>query len=387
MKFIKAGLVLLCVIGLFVVGFSVSAVEAAPPIRIGQIVAITGAHAAYGQAERDAVEMAVAEINAAGGVLGRQIELIVYDNRTRPEDTVNAVRRLVEDDRVSAIIGPNGSGMHIAAAPIIASARIPQIGTLPTNPRVTVDEDGNTRPFNFRICFIDPYQGAVIAYFAAKKLGRLNAAILYDVSSEYSEGLREFFVQRYRQYGGTILADEGYRGGDVDFRAQLTNIANSGAEVLILPNLGHDMALIMKQARELGMSDIIFIGGDAYGEFMWDIAGEALEGSFWVSHVAPDDEALAPFFENFRNRFGRECSEFMNGVLAYDVVYWLADAITRAGSDDPEAIRDALASTRDLQLLHATITMDEQHNPKDKDAVILIATGGMGRFYTRVSPD
>jgi len=183
------------------------------------------------------------------------------------------------------------------------------------------------------------------------------------------------------------LADEGYREGDVDFRAQLTHIQQTGAEVLVIPNLGRDMGLIVRQARELGMDDILIIGGDAYGEFLWEIAGEAMEGTFWVSHVAPDDEALASLFQRYRERFGMEMSEFMNGVLAYDVVFWLVDAIERAGSCDPELIRDALAATSGLELLHATITMDAQHNPKEKDAVILIAEGGRSRFYTRVRPE
>ena len=318
--------------------------------------------------------------------MGRQIELVFYDNRTRAEDTVNATRRLVDEDKVSVIIGPNGSGMHIAAASVIARARVPQVGTLPTNPQVTVDENGVTRPFNFRICFLDPYQGSVIAYFATKNLNKTKAAILYNVASEYSQGLREFFLESFAQYGGTVVADEGYREGDVDFRAQLTRIANTDADVLVLPNLGRDMALIIRQARDLGMSEIVFVGGDAYGDFQWEIAGDAMEGSYWVSHVAPDDEGLTSFFANYRAMFNTECSEFMNGVLAYDVAYWVAEAITRAGSDDPEKVRDALAGTQGLQLLHAMITMDEQHNPKDKDAVILLAKDGKSVFHTRVRP-
>ena len=382
MKYVKLACALLVILGMCVPSFA-----AEGPIKVGQIVALTGEHAAYGQAERDAVELAIEEINAAGGVLGRKIELVVYDNRTRQEDMVNATRRLVTEDKVCAIIGPNGSGMHIAAAPIIERGGVPEIGTLPTNPLVTVDEAGKTRPWNFRICFLDPYQGKVMAYFATHNLQKKTAAILYDVASEYSQGLREFFLEDFKNYGGTVVVDEGYRAGDVDFRAQLTRIAESNADVLILPNLGKDMALIIKQARELGMKDIAFLGGDAYGEFMWEIAGDALEGSYWVSHVAPDDEALTPFFENYKKKFSKECSEFMNGVLAYDCAYWLADAIKRAGSDEPAKIREALEKTQGLKLLHATITMDEQHNPKDKDAVILLAKDKLGRFHTRVKPE
>ena len=384
MKGIKAGFVLLCVAMLCLS----SVAAAAAPIKVGQIASLTGDHAAYGQAERDAIEMAVEEINAAGGVLGRQIELIVYDNRSRQEDMVNATRRLLDSDKVCAIIGPASSGMHIAVASIIDNGRIPQIGTLPTNPLVTVDENGKTRPWNFRICFLDPYQGEVIAYFLTKDLQKTKAALLYDVASEYSQGLREFFLEAFKKYGGTVLADEGYRGGvDVDYRAQLTNIAKTDAEVLVVPNLGKDMGLIVKQTRELGMKDIIIIGGDAYGDFMWELAGDAMEGSYWVSHVAPDDETLASFFENYRKKFNKECSEFMNGVLAYDCAYWLADAITRAGGDDPAKIRDALEATTELKLLHATITMDEQHNPKSKEAVILLAKDNIARFFAKVRPE
>ena len=383
MKFTKVGFIFLCVAVLCIT----SVAEAAAPIKVGQIAALTGDHAAYGQAERDAVEMAVDEINAAGGVLGRQIELIVYDNRTRPEDTVNAARRLIDSDKVCTIVGPQGSGMHIAAASVIDNGRVPHIGTLPTNPLVTVDESGKTRPWNFRICFLDPYQGEVIAYFANKNLQKTKAAVLYELSSEYSQGLREFFLEAFKKYGGTIVADEAYRTGDKDFRAQLTTISTTDAEVLVLPNLGPDMALIIKQARDLGMKDIIFIGGDACGDFMWEIAGDALDNAYWVSHVAPDDETLASFFENYRKKFNKECSEFMNGVLAYDCAYWLVDALKRAGSDDPAKVRDALESTQDLKLLHATITMDDQHNPKDKEAVILMAKDKMGRFFAKVKPE
>ena len=385
MKFSKTSFVLMCVVGLFFA----SVAGAADTIKIGQIASQTGDHAAYGQAEENSVAMAIEEINAAGGVLGKKIEIIVYDNRTRPEDTVNAARRLIEQDKVCAIIGPHGSGMHIASHTIIDAGKIPQVGTLPTNPLVTVDDKGNTRPWNFRICFLDPYQGSVIAYFAAKELGKTKAALLYDVASEYSEGLREFFLVAFKKYGGTVVAEEAYRGGtDVDYRAQLTQIANAKPEVLVIPNLGKDMGLIVKQAREVGgLKDTVIIGGDAYGEFMWEIAGDAMEGTYWVSHCAPDDETLASYFVNYKKKFGTECSEFMNGVLAYDVAYWVVDAIKRAGSDDPAKIREALANTNNLKLLHATITMDEQHNPKDKDAVILIAKGGMGRFFTKVKPD
>ncbi|MDD2207240.1 MAG: ABC transporter substrate-binding protein [Aminobacterium sp.] len=365
-----------------------SALAQEKPVKIGYLAALTGDWAAYGQTEEKSARLAVDELNAKGGVLGRQIELIVYDFRTRAEDAVNAVRRMIEEDKVVAIVGANGSGINIATAPLVNRYGVSQIGTVSTNPLVTVDEKGKVRPFSFRICFTDPYQGKLIAYFAAKELQRMNAAILYDVGNDYSHGLREFFMKSYGEYGGKVVADLGFRGGqDVDFRAQLTEIRDKKADVLILPNMGKEMALIMKQARELGMDDIIFVGGDGYGEFMWEIAGDAMENSYWINHVAPEDPAMQPFFQAYKEKWNDECKEFVNGVLGYDSIYWLVDAIGRAGSDDPKAIRDALASTTNLKLHHATITVDPENNtPKDKDGVVLVAKDGKGQFYKKIKP-
>ena len=211
-----------------------------------------------------------------------------YDFRTRPEDAVNAFRRMAENDKVVAVIGANGSGINIATAPLADKYKVPQIGTVSTNLLVTVDEKGVLHPYMFRICFTDPYQGQLIAAFSAQELKKMTAAVLWDVGSDYAQGLREFFMKYYDQYGGKVVADLGFRAGtDVDFRAQLTTIRDSKAEVLVLPNMGKEMALIMKQARELGMKDIIFVGGDGYGEFMWEIAGDAMEGNYWINHIAP----------------------------------------------------------------------------------------------------
>lgn len=357
-------------------------------VKIGYLAALTGDWAAYGQTEEKAARLAVDEINAKGGVLGKKMELVVYDFRTRAEDAVNAVRRMIEEDKVVAIVGANGSGINIATAPIVNRLGVSQIGTVSTNPLVTVDEKGEVRPFSFRICFTDPYQGKLIAFFAAKELKKMKAAILYDVGNDYSQGLREFFMKSYAEYEGEVVADLGFRGGaDVDFRAQLTEIRDKGADVLVLPNMGKEMALIMKQARELGMNEIVFVGGDGYGEFMWEIAGDAMEGSYWINHVAPEDPAMQPFFAAYKEKWDDECKEFVNGVLGYDSIHWVADAIARAGQADPKLIRDALEATKELKLHHATITMDPKtHNPVDKDGVVLIAKDGKGQFFTKIKP-
>ena len=296
-----------------------SPVWGADTIRVGEIATVTGDFAAYGIAEVESVKIAVDEINAAGGVLGRKLEVVMYDCRTRQEDMVNAARRLVEQDKVVAAIGPSGSGLCIAAAPVFNRGRVSHLGTLPTNPLVTVDEAGKVRPCNFRICFLDPYQGRMMAYFAARDLGASKAAVLYDVSSDYSQGQREFFVKGFEEFGGKIVADEGFRGEDVDFRSQLTNIKDSGADVLIFPFMGKSLPLAVKQARELGLKTVI-VGGDGYGDFMWEVAGNALGDTYWASHVDRYDPALKGFFDKYRERTGTECQEFMNAVMAYDCV-------------------------------------------------------------------
>ncbi|MDR2137718.1 MAG: ABC transporter substrate-binding protein [Synergistaceae bacterium] len=360
----------------------------ADTIKIGEIGTVTGDFAAYGVAEVESLKIAVEEINAAGGILGKQIELIMYDCRTRQEDMVNAARRLVESDKVTAVIGPSGSGLCIAAAPIFNKGQVPHIGTLPTNPLVTQDEEGKVRPYNFRICFLEPYQGRMMAYFAAKDLNLGKAAILYDVSSDYSQGQREFFAASFKEYGGAIVADEGFRGEDVDFRSQLTNIKDSNADVLIFPFMGKSLPLAVKQARELGIQQTI-IGGDGYGDFMWEVAGDALGNTYWVSHVDRYDPVLQPFFDKYKEKTGTECQEFMNAVMAYDCMYWLKDAIERAGVNDPVKVRDALEATQGLKLMHAVLTMDEFHNPKDKDGVMLVCdtTQKKALFFKKVRPE
>ena len=378
----KVVFALLCVAVLSVPAF------AAKPIVIGQIATVTGDFAAYGVAEVESVKIAVKEINDAGGVLGRPLEVIMYDCRTRQEDMVNAARRLVEQDRVCAVVGPTGSGICIAGAPVFNRRHVPQVMTLPTNPLVTVDESGKVRPYSFRICFLDPYQGEIIAQFSAKNLNAKKAAILYDVSSDYSQGLRDFFMKGFEAAGGKIAADEGFRAEDVDFRSQLTNMKESGADVLIFPFMGKSLPLAVKQARELGI-ELPIVGGDGYGDFMWEICGDTMRNTYWVSHVDRYDPTLAGFFAKYLEATGTECQEFLNGVLAYDCVYWVKDAIERAGSDDPEKIRDALEDTKGLNLMHCVLTMDEFHNPKDKDGVILKCdeTQRKALFFAKIRPE
>ncbi|NLD05565.1 MAG: ABC transporter substrate-binding protein [Synergistaceae bacterium] len=361
---------------------------AADPIKVGYLAALTGDYAAYGTTEVNMAKMVVGDVNAKGGVLGRQLELVIYDTKTRNEDAVNAVRRMIESDKVVAIIGANSSGINIATAPIVDKGKTPQISTVGTNPLVTVDSKGKVRPYSFRICFTDPYQGALAAELAMTTLNKDKAAVLYNVGSDYAHGLREFFVKNYTGLKGKIVADEGYRETDVDFRAQLTKVKGSGANVLFLPGMGKDMALIIKQAKELGLSDVVIIGGDGYGEFMNEIAGDAMKGTYWVNHTYLEDPIMAPIFARYKKVYKDDCKEFVNGTMAYDATYWLVDAIKRAGKAEGPAIAKALESTKGLKLNHATLTINpKDHNPLNKAGVILkVGDDLKAAFFRKVEP-
>ena len=361
---------------------------AADPIKIGYLASMTGDHAAYGMTEVNMARMIVGEVNAKGGVLGRQIQLIPYDSKSRPEDSVNAVRRMIENDKVVAIIGTNFSGLNIATAPIVNRAEVPMIATVATNLLVTVDEAGKVRPYSFRICFTDPAQGQIAAELAINTLKRTKAAILYNVGSDYAHGLREYFVKSFTEGKGDIVADEGYRDSDVDFRAQLTKVKNSNANVMFLPGMGKDMALIIKQSRELGMKDIAIIGGDGYGAFMNEIAGDTMIGTYWVNHTYLNDPGMAPFFARYKETYNDECKEFVNGTMSCDAVFWLVDAIERAGKAEGPAIAKALEATKDLKLNHATLTVDPAtHNPINKAGVILEVDKNLSaEFFEKVQP-
>lgn len=379
---------ILAVMTVIIILCAAGAAFAADPIKVGYLAALTGDYAAYGITEVNMAKMVVKDVNAKGGVLGRPIELVVYDTKTRNEDAVNAVRRMIESDKVVAIIGANSSGINIATAPIVDKGKTPQISTVGTNPLVTVDNKGKVRPYSFRICFTDPYQGALAAELAMSTLKKDKAAILYNVGSDYAQGLREFFVKNYTALKGKVVADEGYRDTDVDFRAQLTKVKSSGANVLFLPGMGKDMALIIKQAKELGLNNITIIGGDGYGEFMNEIAGDAMRGTYWVNHTYLEDPGMAPIFARYKKVYNDDCKEFVNGTMAYDATYWLIDAIKRAGKADGPAIAKALESTKALKLNHATLTINpKDHNPLKKAGVILkVGDDLKAKFFQKVEP-
>jgi len=339
-------------------------------IKIGHEVALTGPNATWGQSESRAVKMAVEKINAQGGVLGKKLEIVAYDNRADRLEAVNVAKRLVEQDKVIAIIGPGQSGVANAIRETNNSAKVPLIATTATNPKVTVNDDGSVVPYTFRTCFIDPFQGTVAAQFASKDLNAKTAAVLYDVGDEYSQFLGKYFIDAFQKSGGKILTSEAFRSGELDFRAQLGKIKDGNPDVLFIPTQQKEAALAAKQARDLGIKSTL-MGGDGWGSpDLFDLAGPAIEGSYFVNIAALEDPAIKDFISDYRAQY-KEDPVLPNPVLAYDAVLWLSDAIKRAGTTDGPKLKEALEQTKDLQVLTGKLTIDPaSHNPLNKPAVI-----------------
>ena len=349
---------------------------AADPIKIGYIATLTGEGSTWGQHERDGALMAVKEINDAGGLLGRPVELIYYDVKGRPEEAVNAVRRLVFDDKVVAIGGSNYSSIQLAISPIVNNEKVPVMGTATTNPAVTVNpETGEVVQYMFRMAYTDPYQGKVMADYLIHRLGKKKIAIIGDVGDPYSEGLSEFVRNRSDEFG-IEHRSWGFRAGDVDFRAQLTEARDWGADALAMTMFYKEMGLVMRQAADLGW-DPAFIGGDGYSPSLFEVSGEAAEGSYWVYSMNETDEGYQRIVAKYENEYGRVPTEPGNVIYAYDVISVFADAIKRAGKAEGPAIRDAMAETKDLQLAHFKYTVDPAtHNPLNKPAAMMRAKQG-----------
>jgi branched-chain amino acid transport system substrate-binding protein len=265
------------------------------PIKIGWIGSLTGDSAVWGTNESNMLKMLVEETNANGGILGRQIELICYDTRGDANEAVNAARRIISQDKVCAIIGPNASSHCIAIQGILKELKVPDISTVATNPKVTFDDATNTvHPYNFRVCFTDPYQGAIAGGYAFDELKLTRAAILYDIADDYSQGLTQYFEETFTGRGGSIVAKEAFKKDDVDFRAQLTKIKDTNPEVLFLPIYYREVALIAKQARELGLNCVL-MGGDGWpSDTLFEMAKEELQGSYLVNHLDTNDPSFLP---------------------------------------------------------------------------------------------
>ncbi len=349
-------------------------------IVIGEYASLTGKEANFGTSCHEGTLLAVEQINAAGGVLGKKIELKTEDNLSKAGESANIVNKLISKDQVVAILGEVASSRSLEAAPIAQQNGIPMISPASTNPKVT-----ETGDYVFRVCFIDPFQGTVMANFAQNTLKVSKVAVFTDVKSDYSKGLAKFFKERFAE-NGQIVAELDYSGGDKDFRAQLTTIKNSNPEAVFVPGYYTDVALIRIQARQLGL-DVPFLGGDGWeGADLLTIGKEAVEGDYFSTHYSP--EAGSPkgkeFVEAYKARYNGKTPDAM-AALGYDSAMILADAIQRAGSTEGAKIRDALAATKDYEAATGRITLNENRDAV-KAAVILQVQGGTFKYLETVEP-
>jgi len=354
-------------------------------IKIGWIGSLTGDQAVWGTCELNTVKMLAEEANNNGGWNGKKLEVIGYDTRGDSMEAINAVKRLTSQDKVIAIIGPNASGQAIAISGALEETKVANIATVATNPKVTMDDNGNVKPYNFRVCFIDPYQGAVAANYASEKLGFTKAAILYDVANEYSQGLTEFFEKSFVENGGEIVAKEGFKFGDVDFRPQLSKIKEAKPEVIFMPYFYKEVALSSNQARELGIESVL-MGGDGWpSDKLIEMAKDAVEGSYFVNHLDFNDDNVKEFTEAYKAKYNTNVE--LNGYMAYDAFVLLEDAVNRAENFDSQSVRDALETAK-VQGITGQINIGKgTHNPEGKEAAIIKITDGKYEFQGRFKAD
>jgi branched-chain amino acid transport system substrate-binding protein len=358
-----------------------NALHAADPIKVGEYASLTGKEASFGQSSHKGLTLAFEEINAAGGALGRPIELLSEDNQTKPGESATAVKKLIARDKVIALVGEVASGRSLEAAPIAQAARIPMIAPAATNPKVT--QTGN---YIFRVCFIDPFQGTVMAKFAREDLKAGKVAILSSVSNAYSVGLARFFRETFVAGGGAVVSEKNFSEGDKDFRAQLTAVKAAGADAVFVPGYYTEAALIVRQARDLGLR-VPFFGGDGWeAPQLLQIGGEALEGCYYSTHFSPEnsDPVVQEFVKKFKARWNGETPDAF-AALGYDTAYVLTDALKRAGTTNGAKLRDALAATKNFAGVTGVTTIDANRDAS-KPAAILAIKGGKLTFFKTVAP-
>ncbi len=350
------------------------------PIKIGEVGSMTGSEATFGTSTHQGIAFAVKQINAAGGIKGKQLEIISLDDQGKPEEAAIAVTKLITQNGVSAILGEVASSRSLAMAPIAQQHKIPMVTPSSTNPKVTEIGD-----YIFRVCFIDPFQGTVMAKFALETLKVKKVAVLRDVKNDYSVGLADYFTETLKKHGGEVVIDQSYSAGDIDFKSQLTAIRTQEPEAIFVPGYYTEVGLIARQARELGIKAPL-LGGDGWDSpKLKEIGGEHINGSYFSNHYSEEDKA--PHVQEFITKFKAANNTAPDGLAAmgYDATKFLADAMTRAKSLAAADVRDAMAQTKDFQGVTGKITMDANRNPV-KSAVVLKVDGGTYKYVATVHP-
>ena len=351
-------------------------------IPVGEFASLTGSEAAFGRASHNGTVLAIEQLNAAGGVLGKQFKLITEDNQSKDGESATAVKKLISRDKVVAILGEVASGRSLEAAPICQQYKVPQISPSSTNPKVTEMGD-----YVFRVCFVDPFQGTVMAKFAAKTLKAKKVAVLTDVGAPYSVGLGTFFKERFVADGGTVVAEQKFTKDDKDFKAQLTAIKSQAPDAIFVPAYYGQVTLIVMQARELGITVPLF-GGDGWEApelLQGPGAAAALEGCYFSTHFSPDQDSprAKEFVKAYEAKFGAKPDAM--AALGYDSALLLSDAIKRAGSAEPEKLRSVLAATKDFDGVTGKMTLNDKRNA-EKSAVIIGIKGGKFVYTETVNP-
>ncbi len=345
-------------------------------IKIGLLTPKTGQVAQYGIAVENAVNIAVEEVNAAGGINGKKVQLISYDNKADATESINLFNRLVDSDKIVALVGPVISSTSLAVAPLANEKKIPMISPTATNLAVTPDYE-----YVFRACYTDPYQGGTVAKFAAETLGAKTAAILYNAGDDYSTGLAAAFKEVFEAAGGTITNYEGYTADNKDFKAVLTTIKEKQPDVLFNPDYYNTVGLIAGQVKEVGL-DTVMLGGDGWDDVQKDY-GDVVEGYFFANHYATDDEdpIVQNFIKAYQDKYDGNTPNAL-GALGYDAAKIMMSAIEKAGSTEGDKILAALKAT-DTNAVTGHITFDENGDPKKSLAIITIE-GGALKLKTKI---
>jgi branched-chain amino acid transport system substrate-binding protein len=351
-------------------------------IKIGVYGDLTGQTSSFGQSTKNGSQMAADEINAAGGINGRQVQLIHEDDQGEPGKAATVVAKLINQDQVRALIGEVASSNSIAAAPNAQESKVPMISPSSTNPKVTQIGD-----YIFRVCFIDPFQGEVMAKFAANTLKAKRAAILFDSNSDYSKGLIQFFKQSFTKLGGEIVAEQAYAQRDRDFTGQLTQIRSANPDVIYVPGYYQEVGVIAKQTKQLGIKAPL-LGGDGWDSpQLWELGGESLNGDFISNHYSVDDPspAIQDFVKRYKAKYNGVAPDAL-AALGYDAMMVLADAIKRANGTECAALRDAIAQTKGFKGITGVITLDADRNAV-KPAVVLELRDKRFVYKETIQPD
>ena len=336
------------------------------PIRIGYFGDLSGPTFNFGKSAINGVLMAVDEINRTGGINGRKLDVVIEDDQGSPERAASLITKLINQDKVIAVIAGGASGPSLAAAPRAQAAKIPLISPSSTDPAVT-----RTGDYIFRVCFIDAFQGEVMARFATEVLKVSKAAIMVDFNNPYSRGLSEFFENSFKELGGEIVTKQSYAQGDPDYKGQLSTIAAAAPEVIYVPGYYGDVGLMAKQARQLGLTQPL-LGGDGWdAPEIWELGGAALNGSYISNHYSVEDPSpqIQEFVKNYKLLYANLTPD-AHAALGYDALRFLAEAIQKVGTGDSQKLRDALAATKDFAGVTGVISMDAERNAV-KPAVVL----------------